>query len=437
MTHLDHRLEMFATVFFVLAVLHTFTCGFFQRLANRWPEGSLQENLFHLLGEVEVVFGLWAGVFTFVGVLTVGLGPIVEYLEGLSFSEPLFVFAVMTVSATRPVLSMTRAFVLQIARFPPLGFSQSVFFCCLVLGPLLGSLITEPAAMIVTAILLRDFYFSSRLFPAKLKYLTLGVLLVNVSIGGVLTNFAAPPVLMVAAKWNWDTSFMLVTFGWRAVLAVVVNALVLSLYASRILSLIPIEDVETSKQIETQQIEKERRLRTPYWLTATHFTFLALIVLAVHHPVIFMGLACLFLGVTKMTEEYQDKHKTREALLIAFFLAGLVVFGGLQRWWLEPVLLSLQASSLYFGATVLTAVTDNAALTYLGAQVPGISDDFRYALVAGAMTGGGLTVIANAPNPIAFSTLRDHFDEGAISALHLVLGALIPTFVTIVAFWFL
>jgi hypothetical protein len=54
---------------------------------------------------------------------------------------------------------------------------------------------------------------------------------------------------------------------------------------------------------------------------------------------------------------------------------------------------------MYFGATALTAITDNAALTYLGSLVEGVSDQLKYALVAGAVSGGGLTVIANAPNP--------------------------------------
>jgi hypothetical protein len=56
-----------------------------------------------------------------------------------------------------------------------------------------------------------------------LKYATLGLLFVNVSIGGTLTHFAAPPVLMVARPWGWDTAFMLQHIGWRATLAIAVS----------------------------------------------------------------------------------------------------------------------------------------------------------------------------------------------------------------------
>ena len=120
--------------------------------------------------------------------------------------------------------------------------------------------------------------------------------------------------------------------------------------------------------------------------------------------------------------------------MVALFLAGLVVLGGLPKWWLQPVLSSLSPTVLYYGATALTAITDNAALTYLGSLVDGTSADFRYALVAGSVTGGGLTVIANAPNPAGFALLRDSFEDGAISALWLLVGALVPTLVAIAAF---
>ena len=86
--------------------------------------------------------------------------------------------------------------------------------------PVAGSFITEPAAMTICALLLARQFFD--LEPStRLKYATLGLLFVNVSIGGTLTHFAAPPVLMVARPWDWDLLFMLSHFGWRAALAIV------------------------------------------------------------------------------------------------------------------------------------------------------------------------------------------------------------------------
>jgi predicted cation transporter len=152
---------------------------------------------------------------------------------------------------------------------------------------------------------------------------------------------------------------------------------------------------------------------------------------------VFLGMLLLFLAIAEAYPQHQNKLLLREALLVAFFLAGLVVLGGLQRWWLQPLLTQMSPDQVFFGAAALTAITDNAALTYLGSLVEGLSDEFKYALVAGAVTGGGLTVIANAPNPAGFSILRVRFDEESISPLGLLLSALVPTAVAVVCFWFL
>ena len=152
---------------------------------------------------------------------------------------------------------------------------------------------------------------------------------------------------------------------------------------------------------------------------------------------LFLGLFLFFLGFTAAYERFQDRLILREGLLVAFFLGGLVVLGGQQRWWLEPLLLSMDHTAVFFGATALTAITDNAALTYLGSLVPGLSEEFKYALVAGAVTGGGLTIIANAPNPAGASILKSRFQGESISVGGLALAALPPTLVALLAFWLL
>lgn len=119
---------------------------------------------------------------------------------------------------------------------------------------------------------------------------------------------------------------------------------------------------------------------------------------------------------------------------MAFFLAGLVVLGGQQEWWLKPLLMGMNSDAVFFGVTALTAITDNAALTYLGSLVQGLPDDFKYALVTGAVTGGGLTVIANAPNSAGIAILRGHFDEETVQPFGLLIAALIPTIISAAAF---
>lgn len=300
-----------------------------------------------------------------------------------------------------------------------------MYFLLLSLVPLLGSFITEPAAMTLAALMLRDTLFSKDI-STRLKYATVGVLFVNISIGGTLTPFAAPPVLMVAGKWNWDIMFMLVNFGWKAALAVIVNALTVTWLFRREFDQMGVSKGSMDSASETRQV--------PMVVVSIHLFFLVLVVLFAHHSVVFMGLFLFFLGYTAAYERHQSPLILREALLVAFFLAGLVVLGGQQQWWLQPVLMNMSETAVYFGATALTAVTDNAALTYLGSLVDGLTEEFKIALVAGAVTGGGLTVIANAPNPAGFSILKSKFDEQSIHPVGLLIAALPPTFVAIVAF---
>ena len=165
-----------------------------------------------------------------------------------------------------------------------------------------------------------------------------------------------------------------------------------------------------------------------------HILFLLGVVVFAHHPAVFMSLFLFFLGFSSAYKHHQNELILKEALLVGFFLAGLVVLGGMQQWWLEPTLISMDSDVVFYGATILTAFTDNAALTYLGSLVDGLSDEFKISLVGGAVTGGGLTVIANAPNPAGISILREYFHEKSVNPLGLLLGALIPTFITIIAF---
>jgi hypothetical protein len=409
-------LPWIAAGIFALAVLHTFSTKYFEQLAHKHPRHA---GVWHLLGEVEVVFGLWAMVLALTMFTLAGKADTLQYLESRNFTEPLFVFAIMVVAGTRPILQACGLLVHRLARLVPLPTAM-VHYCLLLSAvPLLGSLITEPAAMTLAALMLRDSVFSAQV-SERLKYATLGVLFVNVSIGGTLTPFAAPPVLMVASTWQWDLPFMLQTFGWKAAVAVLVNALAVTFLMRR--ELLGLGEPAPA------------RMTVPAVVVLVHAGFLLGVVFFAHHPVIFMGLLLFFIGYASAYAHHQDRLILREALLVAFFLAGLVVLGGQQAWWLQPALMGLSADAVFYGAVVLTAITDNAALTYLASLVPGLSDEFKVAIVAGAVTGGGLTVIANAPNPAGVSILKGRFDQGVVHAGKLLLAALPPTLVAAMAF---
>ncbi|HRY48243.1 MAG TPA: putative Na+/H+ antiporter [Candidatus Paceibacterota bacterium] len=418
-------IEILATAMFGLAVLHTFCVKRFALWAHRYPPGSVRENLLHFLAETEVVFGLWAAaLFVGIGAVRGSPGQAVAYIESLNFTEPKFVFVIMVMAATRPVVRLAETVILLAARLIPARESLAFYVAALALGPLLGSFITEPAAMTLLALLLKRRYFD-REISRSLAYATIGLLFVNVSIGGTLTHFAAPPVLMVASKWNWDMTFMLETFGWRAAAACGISTVFFAMIFR--------------KELGQLEAVRDGEGGVPVWLTVLHVLFLALVVAFAHHPDVFFGVFVLFLGLVTATREFQDALKLREGLLVGFFLAGLVTLGSLQAYWLKPLIESLSGNALFFGATGLTAITDNAALTYLGSLAEGISAELKYALMAGAVVGGGLTVIANAPNPAGIGILQDAqvFKQEGISPLGLLLGALIPTGIAILFFWLL
>lgn len=427
-------IELIATIIFGIAIVHTFVAGKFTHLSHKYPEGSMRENIFHILGEVEAVFGIWAAVFLGIYAYLNGfaiydgehhlIGGAVHYLESVNFTEPAFVFVIMCMAATRPVIILAENVINLAAKLIPLPGKMPFFISALVIGPLLGSFITEPAAMTVTAMILLEYFYKHQM-SNKFKYATIGLLFVNVSIGGTLTHFAAPPVLMVAGKWHWDMSHMVINFGYKAAISIIICAVATAFYFRK--------ELAGKLEVKPQQKEGVRPFYPTWWMTGMHIAFLALTVLTAHHMTFFLGLFLFFVGFTTVTSEYQDKLKIRDSMLVGFFLGGLVTLGGMQAWWLQQVITQLGDLALFIGATGLTAVTDNAALTYLGSLVE-LSDTAKYNLVAGAVAGGGLTVIANAPNPAGYGILKGAFTDESIEPLPLFLGALLPTLVCCLCF---
>jgi len=435
-----------ATGIFVLAILHTFMVARFSALAHRVqhqhddaarvqgraPTPSVMAELLHFLGEVEVVFGLWAVVLMVAITAYKGWGTATHYLNGtVNYTEALFVVVIMALASTRPIVAFAES---QLRGFANLGGGTPAawWMTILILGPLLGSFITEPGAMTISAMLLvRQFY---DLKPsANLKYATLGLLFVNVSIGGTLTHFAAPPVLMVARPWGWDTLFMLTHFGWRAAAAIAVSTIAYYLlFRAEFIELAARAPVADMDQPDEDALDKGL-LPLPSWIIAAHMLFIAWTVFNSHYPALFLGGFLFFLGFARVTSAYQGRVELRTPLLVGFFLAGLVVHGGLQAWWIAPVLASLAETPLFLGATFLTAFNDNALITYLATLVPNLADSFKVAVVGGAVVGGGMTVIANAPNP-AGQALLSRFFDGSVSPLRLAIGTALPTLIAAVLF---
>lgn len=171
----------------------------------------------------------------------------------------------------------------------------------------------------------------------------------------------------------------------------------------------------------------------PSWIAAIHLGFMVWTVFTAHYPALFLGGFLFFLGFARATAPYQSRIELKTPLFVGFFLAGLVIHGGMQGWWIAPMLASLAEQPLFLAASVLTAFNDNALVTYLATLVPDLGHELRLAVVQGAVVGGGLTVIANAPNP-AGQALLSRFFGGAISPLLLAAGAFGPTLLSALIF---
>lgn len=450
---LRHRIEtepfnLWASLFFLGAIFHTFLTHKFRHHAHVLDERhrarieklgrtasakeyleakddvSIGARIFHFLGEVEVVFGIWVIPLLILMVTQIGLEEARYYVNSVvHYNEPLFVVVIMAISSTRPILRLAENCMKAVAALGG-GSPVAWWFSILTLGPILGSFITEPAAMTISALLLaKQFYL--RKPSLRLAYATIGLLFVNVSVGGTLTHFAAPPVLMVAEKWGWDTGFMFQHFGWHAMLGIAIsNVVYFALFRTEFARLQIPEGSHNTGRVHWN----ERDEPVPAWVTISHLLFMAWSVLSAHQPVLLVGGFLFFLAFLEVTEDYQGFFSLRSPMLVGFFLAGLVIHGGLQAWWIGPVLGSLGELPMMIGATILTAFNDNAAITYLATLVPNLSDELKHAVVAGAVTGGGLTVIANAPNPAGQSILSRFFPDG-VSPLGLLLGAFAPTII--------
>lgn len=491
--------NLIASLIFLLAIIHTFFAGSIRRIAHKVQheheerirrEGrtgeakpynearddvSFKAEILHYCGEIEAIFGIWliplllsfmlyfgfqqegthqffeqlSAIFSdpmgFLGSFIFLWDSFIQtfhsleaFFETVSYTEPLFVVVIMTLASTRPVLKFAENTLRKVA-FLGGGRPSAWWLSILIIGPLLGSFITEPAAMTIAALLLGTQFY--RFNPGrKLKYATLGLLFVNISVGGTLTHFAAPPVLMVAATWDWDIVHMFLNFGWKAILGIcVATGIYYWVFKRELAEIDRAAGATTSEGRQGPLHWMEREDPIPSWVTAGHLAFIAWTVMTLHYPALFLGGFLFFLAFAQATSHHQNEISLKGPLLVGFFLAGLVTHGSLQGWWIAPVLGSLGELPLFTGATVLTAFNDNAAITFLASQVPAFDATtaadsakavgMQYAVVAGAVTGGGLTVIANAPNPAGQSILQRHFGANGISPANLALSAIIPTIV--------
>jgi hypothetical protein len=425
-------LNAIGTALFFAAIAHTFMAASIAKMANGIAEQSelggrrmrsLPIKLLRVLGEIELPFALWA-VPAMAAIAIIG-GPksLGNYLRSdISLAEPIFIFAIMAMAATRPILMVAETILGAVAKLGG-GSPTAWWFSIVLIAPPLGSLITEPAAMAIAAILLSRKIYAAQV-SEKLRYGTLGLLFTNISVGGALTHFAAPPIVMVAHRWNWSLSYVFMNFGVRAIGGILLATAMCGFFLRK--------DLASLSRCECKGTEAGG---CSVLLILCHVALMAWTVCNLHCPVKVTGGFCAFLAVVRLSRRQQSKLRLKEAALVGLFLAGLVVHGGLQTWWIGPLLDGLCPIALFAVAMAISSCNDNAAVTYLTSMVPSFQNccALQNAVVSGAICGGGLTVIANAPNPAGHAMLKRHF-PGGVSSLRLLLAAAIPTSAMVLCF---
>jgi hypothetical protein len=434
--------HLIALLLFVAAIVHTLSV----RKIHQWArnleirqapkrtgkrtERSIAVQLLYFLSEVEIIFAAWVIPLFFVMAGFYGFSTALAYINTRDFTEPLFVVIILSLAMSRPVVEASAKLIHFLAR--GLGGALSAWwFTLLTIGPLLGSLITEAGAMGISAILLSKKFYEHRP-SSKLAYVTIALLFVNISVGGLLTNFASPAVLILSHTWNWSNHDILMMFGWKAALGIVLSNSFYWFYFRKEFAQLN-ERQQKLHEINASPAAPEKPI--PHWITVAHFFFMAVIVMTSHYPAIFIAAYLFFIGFHQSTRQHQCSIKLTRPLLVGLFLAGLAVHGGLQGWWVVEALQGRTPLQVLGLSISLTAFNDNAAIAYLATLIPNWGTLLQYALFTGVVAGGGLTVIANAPNPAGYVILSKHF-EGGLSPLRLFLSALFPTFILYMIFLF-
>ena len=436
--------HVISLLFFILAVVHTLSVHKIHQWArdlearqapareSRKSPRSLGVQALYFLSEIEIVFAVWAIPLFLAITLIYGLPIAVEYMNTRDYTEALFIVVILSVTSTRPIVHMAEQFIASLAK--KFGGSLSAWwFVLLTAGPILGSFITEVGSMALCALLLgRQFYHYRP--SSKLAYATLALLFVNVSVGGLLTNFASPAVLVLAHCWHWTTPDMFFDFGWKAALGILLSNTLYYFYFKK--EFLELNEKHRASGKLFVNSTKEGEQKIPKWVVYAHIFFIIWIVAGSHYPAVFFAGFILFLGFYHSTRHHQYSLNLIRPLMVGIFLAGLVIHGGLQGWWVIKTLKGLSPLGVMGMAMTLTAFNDNAAISYLAILVPNWGDVFQYAVFTGVVAGGGLTVIANAPNPAGYVILKNHFSQG-INPVKLFVAALVPTMILYSLFYFL
>ena len=442
------RIEPFnalATGIFLVAILHTFMAPRFARLAHRVQQGrderararspSLRAEALHFLGEVEVVFGLWAVVLLAAIAAYTGWETAKHYLnDTVNYTEPLFVVVIMALASTRPVVGFAeralrprgrrrRRHAGRVVGDDPDHRSAARLvhhrtggdddLRAAARAPVLRSATQSHAPQVrdaraaVRQRLDRRHADAFRRAAGADGGAPVGV---GHAVHAATLRLARGRSRSSCRRWSYFVVFR------------------------RELQALAARPAGRRRGAARRGRGRARRCcRFRRGSTAVHVAFMAWTVVNAHYPALFVGGFLFFLGFARATAPTRARRAARRRCSSASSSPAWSSMAGCRAGGLRRCSASLSELPLFVGATVLTAFNDNALITYLATLVPEPRHELKLAVVQGAVTGGGLTVIANAPNPAGQALLGAFLRRRDLSARAARRG-LVPTLIAVVIF---
>lgn len=397
------------------------------------PHTSTVARLVHVLAEGEGGPPIWTLILFVIGIILIGYENMKGYLESVNIAEPMFVGGMVLVASTKPVLDASERIIMFLAQKLPLPGLLGFFAVTLTLGPLLGSFITEPAAMVVVVSLVMR-QVKGRHLTRRFLYLLLGVICTNVSVGGALTPIAAPAIVVIADSVGWDIAFTMQNFGPKAILTVLTTTTVVVIipYWRTLAGMDFHAGMNGNGDFHKHDLPENKAAWKKALALSINVGIIGLMIVFSHTPVMMLLTLFLFYIFHDVFHAYHSPMKFMDGFRVAAFLYGILALGTLQRWWIEPLIHELDDGTLYFSIAGLTTIMDNALLTYLVSLVEGIEQSLLILIVWAALAAGGALLPANAPNPIAKVEMQTIFPNQEPSMVQWFINALPSTIIALV-----
>lgn len=434
--HYSVPLQIGALACFILSIVHIFMIPVFARLYRNyqnkriafpedWKRFLWLGEWYRLMSTIELVFLLWSVPLFFWFLYTEGYKGTMAYLNTRNYTFSMFIIVMWLLLGSKPIsYAVEHAFakIANIGRQSPKSWWLTVMF----VAPLSTIFLRETGAIIIATTLLAKYFYD--LSPStRFSYATMGLLFSNVSIGGLLTTSSSRSLSMILRTLRWDNYEVMTHFGWKALLAICLSTTVYYYLFRREFHHFP-------RKIE-HIINAGRKI--PIWIICVHIAMAFAAMRFRSAPVLMGGVCIFYVFFHRLTVFYQNKIDFWKVCCLGVFFIGMSFVGGLQEWWILKLVKNSSDFGYMWAAYILSIFLDNVLVNLMMHDLPVVTDCYLYLVVAGCMSAGGLTLIANTPNIVSFATLRPFFQKPSFSFWKLFLASLFPSVLALMLFWLL